>query len=146
MPFIINLINILFDLLFGESNTYTLTREYFPTHVYGTLIIGEQVFYTLELPWKDNKENISCIPEDTYLCKKIKSPAHGIVFQIMNVKDRTYIEVHVANFLTQIRGCVAIGMSKSDTSSPVVWESEKAFNKFMDIFKDKEEFTLHITS
>ena len=43
-------------------------------------IIGELSggFYILELPWKDNHNNISCIPTGIYKCKRIMAEYAGL--------------------------------------------------------------------
>jgi len=67
--------------------------------------------FTLELPWKDNKTDISCIPGGWYECRKIISPSNGECVEILNVIGRTNVQVHSANFTRQILGCVAVGDS-----------------------------------
>lgn len=68
---------------------------------------------TLELPWKDNKRNISCVPEGYYLVKKRKaeeSPSRDYDhFILMDVKDRDYILIHTGNFNWHIQGCILVG-------------------------------------
>ncbi|RKZ67308.1 MAG: hypothetical protein DRQ48_09910, partial [Gammaproteobacteria bacterium] len=54
-------------------------------------------FYTIERPWLDNEENISCIPTGVYTCKRTMSPKFGLVYEIMDVEDRTHILFHAAN-------------------------------------------------
>lgn len=68
--------------------------------------------YTLELPWKDNERNISCIPAaGAYKGVKHESPANGLCIAINNVADRDYIQIHSANFIHQLKGCIAVGDS-----------------------------------
>jgi hypothetical protein len=44
-----------------------LHRAYFEEGTNGTLFnSGKFLCHTIELPWNDNKRNISCIPEGTY--------------------------------------------------------------------------------
>ena len=69
---------------------------------------------TLELPWKDNQRRISCIPEGEYEVIKRFSDKYGDHFHILNVPDRDYILIHNANFVRQLKGCVAVGFSHSD--------------------------------
>lgn len=49
---------------------------------------------TLELPWKDNKRNESCIPAGEYLVKLRYSEKYGNHLIVMGVKDRDYILIH----------------------------------------------------
>lgn len=64
---------------------------------------------TLELPYLDNAENISCIPEGIYLCEIYTSPSKGEVYKLRYVVGRTFIEIHAGNFYTDIRGCILVG-------------------------------------
>ena len=53
---------------------------------------------TLELPWLDNKRNISCIPEGEYECVRYKSTKRGIVYKVLAVEDRSDILIHIGNY------------------------------------------------
>lgn len=109
---------------------------------------------TWERPWKDNKNDVSCIPIGTYECKKIKSPTHGLVFEITGVKDRTHVLVHPGNTEIDSKGCILLGRKfgviraeDPDTGTiemqPGVLESKDAFVEFMRVM-DCESFTLNI--
>lgn len=67
--------------------------------------------YTLERPWLSNKQDISCIPPGFYKCIQYSSNKHPNVFQIMNVPDRTAILFHTANYLSDLKGCIGVGLS-----------------------------------
>ena len=69
---------------------------------------------TLELPWRQNQRRISCIPEGEYEVVKRFSEKYGDHFHILNVPKRDYILIHNANFVRQLKGCVAVGFSHSD--------------------------------
>lgn len=69
---------------------------------------------TLELSWKDNKRNISCIPRGEYHCVLRFSEKHGEHFRIQDVEERDFILIHSANYHTQIRGCIAVGRAYAD--------------------------------
>lgn len=72
--------------------------------------------YTLELPWKFNKKNISCIPTDEYIVKPYNSPTKGNVYLFENVIGRDMIEIHVGNKFDDILGCILVGNGFSDIS------------------------------
>ncbi len=78
-----------------------------------TLGIGEYEdfsFCTLELPWRFNQKNKSCIPSGTYECVKIKDHYRfGKCIYIPDVPDRSEIFVHVGNFTRDIQGCILVG-------------------------------------
>lgn len=65
--------------------------------------------FTLELPWKDNLTNISCVPAGIYPYTKYDSPKHGLVLLLEDIPDRTFIEIHAGNYTRQILGCVLPG-------------------------------------
>ena len=69
----------------------------------------------LELPYKDNKRNISCIPKGTYKVEKTYSPSFKkSLYLVKDVSNRSGIRIHVANFNYQLRGCLAPGQSFYD--------------------------------
>jgi len=80
----------------------------------GTLSIwdGDVIIFsckTLELPYKDNQKNISCIPAGKYPIKHRESKKYGKHLHIQKVTGRTYILMHSANFFHQLEGCIAVG-------------------------------------
>jgi len=77
----------------------------------GRLSCGDFKCFTLELPWKGNEKNISCIPEGSYPAEIYESPKFGKVVLLNNVPNRTFIEIHAGNYTSQIRGCILVGDS-----------------------------------
>ena len=76
---------------------------------YGVLIndVNNTPFaVTLELPWLNNEQSISCIPFGFYNCKRIISPSHGDVFEILNVRGRKHILFHKGNTVKDSLGCI----------------------------------------
>lgn len=65
--------------------------------------------FTLELPWRGNQPDVSCIPKGEYEYYYRLSPKNGKVLELRNVPDRTYIQVHSGNFTRQIQGCILVG-------------------------------------
>lgn len=99
-----------------------------------------KIFKGLELPWKDNEPNISCIPEGIYIAKKEFSPivertSKGKFTQgwrVSNVADRSLITVHIGNTVDDVKGCLLIGMNYSWISNKfAVANSSVAFTQFM---------------
>lgn len=72
---------------------------------------------TLELPWGENKNNISRIPEGTYKVKRRTSKKFGEHYHITEVEGRKYILMHVGNYYNQTRGCVLIGQKFIDVNN-----------------------------
>jgi len=69
---------------------------------------------SLELPWKDNQHDISCIPEGVYEIRPFNSVKFGHCFQVMDVPDRDYILIHKGNYNRDTHGCILLGSSFSD--------------------------------
>jgi len=86
-----------------------LNREYFPKGTNGELLLnGDKVCSTIELPWKNNEHQVSCIPEGRYELKKRYTPRFGKHLILLNVPNRSYILLHAANdALKEIKGCIA---------------------------------------
>src|ERR1700749_1092871 len=87
----------------------TILRSYFATGTNGRLFInGVFQYYTIELPWLNNKPQASCIPEGSYLLEKRWSQKHGNHLLVTCVKDRALILIHAANdALHELKGCIA---------------------------------------
>jgi len=65
---------------------------------------------TLELPWKENQQNISCVPPGSYPILFEYSPAFQMnLWELKEVPNRSEIKIHQANYFNQLRGCIAIG-------------------------------------
>lgn len=86
-----------------------LIRTYFPMGTNGILLLdGAAICSTIELPWKNNQSQISCIPEGAYKLMKRYSPRLKWHLQLMDVPDRHLILIHPANdAITELRGCIA---------------------------------------
>jgi hypothetical protein len=75
---------------------------------------------TIELPWRMDKPDISCIPEGVYTVRWLFSQKHGWCYHILAVPGRTYCEIHAANlagdislgYVSQLEGCISVGFSK----------------------------------
>lgn len=109
----------------------------------GMLYIPGYACYTLERPWVNNKPFISCIPEGTYEAEKFQSPTRnkmldGWVVLLKNVTNRTWIEIHTANKVSELSGCIAVGQMKNGTDGmPGVFESTDAMREILALLPDK---------
>jgi len=86
-----------------------LERYYYPEGTNGILRYGGlKVCYTIELPWKGNERNVSCIPEGRYALAKRYSERFKWHIEIRDVAGRSDILFHPANYaLRELRGCIA---------------------------------------
>lgn len=67
------------------------------------------VAYTLELPWKNNERNISCIPWGRYKVSWHVSPKFGETLHVYNTPSRSGIIIHAGNYARDTRGCILLG-------------------------------------
>lgn len=86
-----------------------LHRTHYKEGTNGTLFYEDQfVCFTIELPWRCNERNVSCIPDGTYELKPFYSPTHKHHLRVLEVPHRSGILLHPANdALTELRGCIA---------------------------------------
>lgn len=74
---------------------------------FGYLFIDNETFcVTGERPASGDHP---CIPPGTYSWRKFNSPHNGPCLLLTNVPDRYMIEIHSANFMLQLKGCIAPG-------------------------------------
>lgn len=119
-----------------------IKRWYHKDCTIGRLALSGGAFqcFTLELPWKENERGISCIPAGTYEAFKRVSPKNGLVYELVNVKDRTNIQGHSGNYTRQIEGCILHGSSVTflDADSiPDVANSKETLAKLLSLLPDK---------
>ena len=86
-----------------------LIRTYHPMGTNGIIFNGAQhVCRTIELPWKHNEKQVSCIPEGRYELRDRYSKKYGSHLILHGVKGRSYILIHPANSaLQELKGCIA---------------------------------------
>lgn len=97
---------------------------------------------SLELPWRNNLPNISCIPEGEYKCKPYSSAKYNNVYEVTGVMNRSYILIHIGNFTTDTRGCILVGLGAHCNPS-MVEKSTRAMNALRAVIGDSS-FTLNI--
>jgi hypothetical protein len=98
-------------------------------------------FETLELPWRDNQRDLSCIPAGEYVCVWRDSPSKGPCYHVTNVNDRGWILIHAGNwagdtekgFRTDVLGCILIGTRHGRLAGQrAVIRSRPAMLRFME--------------
>lgn len=125
-----------------QVNIYRLRRSNQGTE--GLLVAGEFNCRTLELPWKENIQNISCIPAGKYNVEIRISNKYGRVYWIKNVKKRSFILLHSGNTTSHTYGCVLLGLKAGKLGGQVaVLNSRVAVRQFVE-FMEYESFTLNI--
>jgi len=126
-----------------------------PSQDYGT----EGVFvcelfkcYSLELPDRNNRSNMSCIPAGTYIVKIRKSPRYGEVFHVKEVKKRTFILMHSGNYAgdiekglkTHVKGCIEFGRYRGMLHNQKAVLCSKPTVRALMSYMEKNDFKLTI--
>jgi len=116
------------------------------------MIVDTFLCATLEPPWKNNKPNISCIPEGLYHCKMRKSNKFGWCYYVTDVTGRSWILTHSGNlagdrakgFLSHTYGCILQGKYHGWLGGQkAVLVSKPTVRHFIE-YMEKEEFDLKI--
>lgn len=86
-----------------------LHRTYHPNGTNGRLYYNEVFLcYTIELPWRHNELQRSCISEGRYRLEKRYSARLGHHYWLRDVPGRELILIHPANdALKELKGCIA---------------------------------------
>lgn len=94
-------------------------REFSDEGTFGRLVLGSQSYFTGELPWRENRADISCIPLGIYEWIYTYSPRFRRNLYLATRVDggRFGVRIHPANFMgdlskgykCQLNGCVALG-------------------------------------
>ncbi len=92
---------------------------------FGTLLNDtKHICYTLELPWRFNQNNISCIPAGIYKVIPTKEGKFTYLHYIVqDVPNRENVEMHRGNTILDTEGCILVGTDYSDQG---IWNSREA--------------------
>lgn len=126
-------------------NDVTITRDTpLSDCILGVVDVRGSTFYSLELPWRNNRKNFSCIPVGEYICKfREKTGTHKNVYEITGVSGRKNILIHAGNYPRESRGCILLGIGRITTGSGMVTQSRMAIRDFNNLM-DKKDFLLVI--
>lgn len=119
----------------------------------GTLRMGGRfIAFTLELPWRDNQTNVSCIPAGSYFCRPYRSRKFGDVWLLEHVDGRSAILTHRGNwagaadlgYRTDSWGCILLGLGRGAIAGQrAVLRSRPAMNK-MRRFLGRQPFWMEV--
>lgn len=111
----------------------------------GILIMQGFHCVTLELPWRDNKTSISCIPKGKYEMKKDRSNrilgGRRDLYLLKDTLPRTRVFIHAGNwagdkamgFVTNSYGCILLGSSHTKIDGQkAISNSQNTMRDFMD--------------
>ena len=119
---------------------------------FGIIVFDGHSLFTGELPWRDNRANISCIPEGVYSVRVSDSRKFGRCYEIGEVPKRSHILLHHGNFCgdrirglrTNVAGCILVGCGTGRLfSQRAVFNSRTARRRFEQTM-NFEDFILEV--
>jgi hypothetical protein len=117
--------------LYGDSETL------------GRLRYPGGLCFTLEDPWLGNQHNISCIPEGSYGLALGMFKGLYQNFHVLDVPDRSAIEIHRGNTSHDTHGCILLGkqLTLSSRGSQLL-DSKSALDFLMSVVKEEARLTV----
>ena len=108
----------------------------------------EYIGASIERGWKDNANNISCVPKGVYPLKyEWSDKFKRNLWELYDVPNRSECKFHVANYWRQLNGCIALGKYHEDIDydgDPDVADSSKTLDKLHKALQDKINVTVKI--
>ena len=118
----------------------------------GMLVSEDFKCRTLELPWRENQRQVSCIPPAIYDVEMRLSNKYGRIYWVRKVPSRTYILIHSGNYAgdkkkgykSHVMGCILLGKKSGYLGGQVaILNSRIAVRAFMEEL-EYEPFKLRI--
>jgi hypothetical protein len=95
------------------------------------LVEGQHFCYTIELPWRENARDVSCIPLGAYPVVMAMSHHFGRPMPLyVGVPGRTAAELHAANTIADLLGCTGLGDTRGSTPGTLAYPSRPASDRF----------------
>lgn len=124
------------------------------THSFGMCYVynenKELIFtsYSLERGWRDNENNVSCIPAGEYPLKyEYSNRFKRKLWEIYETGHRKECKFHSANFWFQLNGCIALGDNRADINNDGeldITNSAKTMKLFHEALKGATDVKLNI--
>ena len=125
---------------------YVVRHAYLKDCTLGTILDsnGQPICSSLEKPWEGNQANISCVPPADYpIFKDIRHRGRDSeieVWELREVPGRSQIQFHIANYPSQLLGCLATVTNLVKIDDKVMGTSSRdAFERFMARIGSKTE-------
>lgn len=99
-----------------------------------------QFGYNIELPYRDNRINISCIPSGIYTFQKRLRADKTQTIEILNVPNRSNVLAHPGNFIKDTHGCILPNLNYSytkETKTPYGISSRVQVKQLLTALPDK---------
>jgi hypothetical protein len=104
-----------------------------------------KVYHTLELSWRNNQRQRSCIPKGVYKVRKRTSVKYGEHFHVLNVPNRDFVLIHHGNYHTDILGCILVGKGLLDINKDGrldVTSSKQAMKEILTVMPNEFELLI----
>jgi len=127
---------------------------YTPMGTFGKLHAGGKTWFTVERPWLNNEQQVSCIPEGVYTMRMRDSAvvnrstggAYARGWEVTNVEGRSFIMVHPGNTMDDLQGCIAPGTTLAYIKGKwAVGNSRAAFDEMMQVLAGADSVELTIS-
>lgn len=129
---------------------FTLERPWVPAPPFASNLLD---------PPPCGRKGVSCIPPGVYTLVPHDTDAHPDTFALVNPdlwvyhydsdvptwrkgKARTAVLIHPANFVEELRGCIAPGLGRAATGAPTVLSSRHAFNLLRPFLADAKQLEI----
>lgn len=124
---------------------HLLRFAHLPTCTLGYLKLGTWLGVTIELPWRDNQHNISCIPLGTYPLSVLNDPERGLVFYVHDVPERDGVLIHPGAHPSDTKGCILPGLRYNwIEGEPWFSTSRLALDSLLSDFQHNGPFSLSV--
>lgn len=113
---------------------------------FGILKINKEVFcVTLEPKDEENKQDISSIPAQQYICTRYSSAKYPDTFEVSGVPNRSFVLFHSGNTIVDTQGCILLAQHWGKLRGErAVLNSGNTFNRFLAVMKKFDMFHLTI--
>ena len=105
------------------------------------------ICYIMEPPWRDNRRNVSCIPEGKYQVKYLPRSASGKYkdcYHVTGVKNRTGVLFHKGNTVNDTMGCMLPGSRVGTLGGKMAVLGSAAAMRKIHKLTNRKEFTLDV--
>lgn len=108
---------------------------------------------TMELPWFNNTQSISCIESGQYMCEHWHSAKYSHVIHVKDVLNRSYVLTHSGNYAgskqhgykTHSAGCILVGKYHGTYKGQKgVFSSRPTLTTLMDTIGDIQKIQMNI--
>jgi hypothetical protein len=130
-------------------NCTLIRAEWRPDGIFGQIISDDNQFkcVTLEHAYLVQGNWMPKIPVGEYECARRLSPRFNFeVFEVLNVPNCTYIEIHPGNYNADSEGCILLGESaiEQPNGEKIISMSRQAFGQFMLMQNGLQTFKLTV--